>query len=163
MVSEVQSIAHSQGVVPCPFPLPVASHYPVCLENQVVGATADPGCGSPEAGLGSGLAVAIAACWRHSPPTVCCTFIFLLRVLIRLLRAACKSRDGPVLENLALRQQVTALKLGKHSRAARVPARKSSRNCRFLWGMEAEIRKPDTDKARRTLAAQGRQWFCDRN
>jgi hypothetical protein len=41
-------------------------------------------------------------------------FIFFLTLLVRLLRAACKSRDDLVLENLALRQQVAALELGKH-------------------------------------------------
>jgi transposase InsO family protein len=41
------------------------------------------------------------------------TFIFLLTLVVRLLRAACKSRDELVLEHLALRQQVTALKLGR--------------------------------------------------
>jgi hypothetical protein len=41
-------------------------------------------------------------------------FVFLLTLLVRLLRAACKSRDELVLENLALRQQVTALTLGRH-------------------------------------------------
>ncbi len=29
--------------------------------------------------------------------------------------------------------------------------------------MEAEIIRPDTDKALKTLAAQRRQWSCDRN
>jgi hypothetical protein len=38
-------------------------------------------------------------------------FIFLLTLLIRLLRAACKPRDELALENLALRQQVAALML----------------------------------------------------
>ena len=41
-------------------------------------------------------------------------FIFLLTLLVRLLRAVFKSRDELVLENLALRQQVTALNLGKN-------------------------------------------------
>ena len=58
--------------------------------------------------------VAILACWRHSPCTMWRAFIFLLTLLVHLLRAACKSRDELVLENLALRQQVGALKLEKH-------------------------------------------------
>ena len=58
--------------------------------------------------------VAITARWHHSPPTMWHAFVFLLILLVRLLRAACQSRDELVLENLALRQQVTALKLGKH-------------------------------------------------
>jgi len=41
-------------------------------------------------------------------------FIFFLTLLIRLLRAACKSRDELVLENLALRQQVTTLRPGRY-------------------------------------------------
>ena len=41
-------------------------------------------------------------------------FILFLTVLVQLIRAVCKSRDELVLENLALRQQVTALNLGKH-------------------------------------------------
>jgi len=41
-------------------------------------------------------------------------FIFLLTLLVRLLRGACKSREELILENLALRQQVTALKLVRH-------------------------------------------------
>ena len=41
-------------------------------------------------------------------------FIFLLSVQVQLLRVVCKPRDELVLENLALRQQVTALSLGKH-------------------------------------------------
>jgi len=41
-------------------------------------------------------------------------FIFLVTLLVRLLRAACKSRDELMLENLALRQQVAALRLGRH-------------------------------------------------
>jgi len=40
-------------------------------------------------------------------------FIFLVTLLVRLLRAACKSRDELMLENLALRQQVTTLRLGR--------------------------------------------------
>ena len=39
--------------------------------------------------------------------------IFLLTLLVRLLRATCKSRDELVPENLAFRQQVTALKVGR--------------------------------------------------
>ena len=38
-------------------------------------------------------------------------FIFLLTLLVRLLRAACRSRNELILENLGLRQQVTGLKL----------------------------------------------------
>jgi hypothetical protein len=43
-------------------------------------------------------------------------FVFLLTLLVRLLRAACTSRDELVLENLALRQQVTTLTLGRPRR-----------------------------------------------
>jgi len=74
-------------------------------------------------------------------------FIFLLRQLVRLLRAACKSRDELVLENLALRQQVTALKLGKHKpklheadRAFWIALRKSWAN----WASRLLIVKPET-------------------
>ena len=42
------------------------------------------------------------------------SFVFFLTLLVRLLRAALKSKEELVLENLALRQQVTALKLGRH-------------------------------------------------
>lgn len=42
------------------------------------------------------------------------SFAFLLTMLVHLIRAACKSRDELILENLALRQQVAALSLGKH-------------------------------------------------
>jgi len=59
-------------------------------------------------------------------------FVFLLTLLVRLLRAICKPRNELVLENLALRQQVTALKLGRHrpkphdaDRAFRVALRKT--------------------------------------
>ena len=41
-------------------------------------------------------------------------FIFLITLQVRVLRAACKPREELILENLALRQQVTALKLGGH-------------------------------------------------
>ena len=41
-------------------------------------------------------------------------FVFLLTLVVRLLRAICTSKDELILENLALRQQVTALMLGKH-------------------------------------------------
>jgi len=41
-------------------------------------------------------------------------FIFLITLGVRLLRAACQSRDELVLENLPLQQQVTALKLERH-------------------------------------------------
>jgi len=41
-------------------------------------------------------------------------FIFLLTLLVRVIRSACKARDELMLENLALRQQVTALKLERH-------------------------------------------------
>ena len=40
-------------------------------------------------------------------------FILFLTVLVQLARAVCKSRDELVLENLALRQQVAALNLGR--------------------------------------------------
>ena len=51
---------------------------------------------------------------RHSPRTMWRTLIFLLTLLLRLLRAVCKPRAELILENLALRQQVTALRLGTH-------------------------------------------------
>jgi len=41
-------------------------------------------------------------------------FIFLLSLLVHLLRATCKPKDELILENLALRQQVTAPKLGRY-------------------------------------------------
>ncbi len=43
-----------------------------------------------------------------------CAFIFLITLLVRLLRAACLPRNELILENLALRQQVSSLKLGTH-------------------------------------------------
>ena len=43
---------------------------------------------------------------------MCRAFTFLLTLLVRLLRAACKPKDELVLENIALRQQLTALRLG---------------------------------------------------
>ena len=95
--------------------VPVPRHYRVCTENQALGMTANPRCGRPEVGAGGGLAVAIIACWRHSPCTMWRAFIFLLTLLVHLLRAVCKSRDELVLENLALRQQVATLELGKHN------------------------------------------------
>ena len=74
-------------------------------------------------------------------------FIFLLTLLVRLLRAACKSRDELVLENLALRQQVTALKLKRHKpslndagRAFWVALRRSTSN----WANRLVIVKPET-------------------
>ena len=36
--------------------------------------------------------------------------VFLLKLIVRGLRAACRSRADLVIENLALRQQVTALR-----------------------------------------------------
>ena len=41
-------------------------------------------------------------------------FVLLLTMQVHLLRALCKPRDELVLENLALRQQVSALSLGRH-------------------------------------------------
>jgi len=74
-------------------------------------------------------------------------FIFVLTLLVRLLRAACKSRDELVLENLALRQQVTALKLRRHrpklhdaDRAFWITLRKSWSN----WASRLLIVKPET-------------------
>jgi len=74
-------------------------------------------------------------------------FIFLLTLLVRLLRATCKSRDELVLENLALRQQVTALKLGRHrpklndaDRAFWIALRKTWAN----WTSRLVIVKPET-------------------
>jgi putative transposase len=74
-------------------------------------------------------------------------FIFLLTLLVRVIRSACKSRDELMLENLALRQQVTALKLGKHKpklhdadRAFWIALRKSWAN----WASRLVIVKPET-------------------
>jgi len=74
-------------------------------------------------------------------------FIFFLTLLVRLLRATRKSRDELVLENLALRQQVTALKLGKHKlklhdadRAFWIALRKTWAN----WAGRLLIVKPET-------------------
>jgi len=74
-------------------------------------------------------------------------FIFLITLLIHLLRAACKSRDELVLENLALRQQVGALKLKKHKprlhdadRAFWIALRKTWAN----WTSRLLIVKPET-------------------
>jgi len=68
-------------------------------------------------------------------------------LLIRLLQAVCKSRDELVLENLALRQQVSALELGKHKpklhdadRAFWIALRKAWSN----WTSGLRIVKPDT-------------------
>jgi hypothetical protein len=73
--------------------------------------------------------------------------IFLLTLLVRVIRAACKSRDELVLENLALRQQVGALKLGKHKpklhdcdRAFWVALRKTWAD----WTSRLLIVKPET-------------------
>jgi hypothetical protein len=72
--------------------------------------------------------------------------IFLLALFVRLLRAVFKSRDEPVLENLALRQQAGALKLGKHrprlrdaNRAFWIPLRKTWAN----WISPLLIVKPE--------------------
>lgn len=74
-------------------------------------------------------------------------FIFLLTLLIRLLRAASKSRDELIIENLALRQQVTALKLERHrpklhdaDRAFWVALRKSWSN----WTSRLVVVRPET-------------------
>jgi len=74
-------------------------------------------------------------------------FIFLLTLLIRLPRAAFKSRDELVLENLALRQQVAALELGKHKtklheadRVFWIALRKTWSN----WTSRLRIVKPET-------------------
>ncbi len=37
-------------------------------------------------------------------------FVFLVILVVGAVRAVCRSRDDLVIENLALRQQVTALK-----------------------------------------------------
>jgi putative transposase len=73
--------------------------------------------------------------------------IFVLTLLVRLLRAACKSREDLILENLALRQQVTALKLGSprpklHDthRAFRVGLRKTWSG----WTSRLVIVEPET-------------------
>jgi len=74
-------------------------------------------------------------------------FIYLVTLLVRLLRAACKSKDELVLENLALRQRVTALKLGRHKpklhdadRAFWIELRKTWAN----WASRLLIVKPET-------------------
>ena len=74
-------------------------------------------------------------------------FIYLVTLLVRLLRAACKSRDELALDNLALRQQVTALKLGRHKpklhdadRAFWVALHKTW----FNWASRLVIVKPGT-------------------
>jgi len=73
--------------------------------------------------------------------------MLFLTQLVRLLRAACKSRDELVLENLALRQQVTALELRKHKpklhdadRAFWIALRKTWSN----WTSRLRIVKPET-------------------
>jgi len=74
-------------------------------------------------------------------------FIFLLAVLVRLLRAVGKSKQELILENLALRQQVTAFKLGTHrpklhdtDRAFWVGLRKTWSG----WSRRLVIVKPET-------------------
>ncbi len=90
-------------------------------------------------------------------------FIFLPTatiLLVRVLRAACKPRDELVLENLALRQQVTALKLAGHrptlhdaDRAFWVALRKAWSK----WTSRLVVVKPETvvDWQRRRF---GRYW-----
>jgi len=74
-------------------------------------------------------------------------FIVLLTLLVRVIRPACKSRDELMLENLALRQQVTALRLGRHraklhdaDRVFWVALRKTWAN----WASWLLIVKPET-------------------
>ena len=74
-------------------------------------------------------------------------FIFLLSVQVHLLRVVCKPRDELVLENLALRQQVSALSLGKHKpklhdtdRAFWVALRRSWPS----WANPLAVVKPET-------------------
>ena len=74
-------------------------------------------------------------------------FVLLLSVQVRLLRVVCKSRDELILENLALRQQLTALKLGARKprlhdadRAFWVALRKTWAN----WAARLVIVKPET-------------------
>jgi putative transposase len=74
-------------------------------------------------------------------------FIFLLALLVRVIRSACKSRDELMLENLALRQQVAARKLGKYKpelheadRASWLALRKTWAN----WASRLVIVKPET-------------------
>jgi len=76
-------------------------------------------------------------------------FIFLLTLLVRVIRSACKSRDELMLENLALRQQVTALRLGRHraklhdaDRVFWVAPRKTWAN----WASRLLIVKPETGR-----------------
>jgi len=73
--------------------------------------------------------------------------IFLLTLLVRVIRSACNSRDELVLKNLVLRQQVAALKLGKHKpklheadRAFWIALRKTWAN----WASRLVIVKPET-------------------
>ena len=74
-------------------------------------------------------------------------FILFLTVLVQLARAVCKSRDELVLENLALRQQVAALNLGRRKpklhdadRAFWVALRKSWPR----WASRLVVVKPET-------------------
>lgn len=67
--------------------------------------------------------MATAPLRRQTPPPMWRAFILFLTVLVQLVRAVCKSRDELVLENLALRQQVTALNLGKGDRKNKQPIR----------------------------------------
>lgn len=74
-------------------------------------------------------------------------FLFLITLLLHLLRATCKSRGELILENLALRQQVSALELGKHKpklhdadRAFWIALRKTWSH----WTSRLRIVKPET-------------------
>ena len=74
-------------------------------------------------------------------------FVFLLTVQVHVLRAICRPRDELVLENIALRQQVSALSLGKHKpklrdadRAFWIALRKSWSG----WANRLVIVKPET-------------------
>ncbi|TFH22593.1 MAG: helix-turn-helix domain-containing protein [Myxococcales bacterium] len=74
-------------------------------------------------------------------------FIFFLSIQVHLIRAVCKPRGELVLENLALRQQVSALSLGRHKpkfhdadRAFWVALRRSWSG----WANRLVIVKPET-------------------
>ena len=118
-------------------------------------------CGRGPTGPGRGARQrAWVAGWRLRSPRFDATLLplcgkpFLLTLLVRLLRATCKRKDELILENLALRQQVTALKLGRYKpglhdadRAFWVALRKTWAN----WAGRLLIVKPETvvDRQRR--------------
>jgi hypothetical protein len=63
----------------------VANHYPVGLENQSLGAAADPGCGRPEGASAAGWTVATLA-WLVAVPFVLIYLIYVsVGVMIEVL------------------------------------------------------------------------------